>query len=152
MIAYIALGSNLEDRHNLLKTALEKMQQNNIKIIQKSEIIETKAYGKTDQPDFLNQVVKVSTMQEPYTLLETLNKIEKELGRVRKEHWGARTIDLDIIFYEDLVMTSQRLTIPHYDMQHRDFVLSPMVELSPDYIHPVLKKSMQELLEELKNK
>ena len=149
MIVYIALGSNLSNRDNYLIQAIEMMQQNNITVRNKSSVIETKAYGYTDQPDFLNMVIEAETDYSPQELLEQLNIIEKKLNRTREIHWGPRTIDLDIIFYGDEIIKDTNLCIPHIDMQNRFFVLKPLMELNPNIIHPEYNKTAKELYDDL---
>nr|WP_281012970.1 2-amino-4-hydroxy-6-hydroxymethyldihydropteridine diphosphokinase [Pseudothermotoga thermarum] len=130
------MGSNLENRLKNIQNACLLMEKRQIQIVRKSSIYETKPYGKTDQPDFLNCVVEVETTLTPTRLLENLLEIEKILGRVRTEKWGPRTIDLDILLYGNIVFETQNLTIPHYDLLNRQFFLVPLVELKV-FHHPV---------------
>ncbi|PLV57676.1 2-amino-4-hydroxy-6-hydroxymethyldihydropteridine pyrophosphokinase [Thermotoga sp. SG1] len=148
----IALGSNLGDRELNLKTALVKMKERGMSIEKLSSFVETEPYGYTDQPKFLNAVCLVETDLSPRALLNTLLEIEREMGRVRTIKWGPRVIDLDIVFYEDLVVNEEGLTIPHPDAHNRLFVLEPLSEIAPDLVHPVLKKTVRELLMELKQR
>lgn len=145
---YIGLGSNLGDRKENIQTALRRLETTS-HIVKVSEIIETEPYGKTDQPSFLNCVVEIDTNLTPDELLENLLNIEKEMGRVRLEKWGPRVIDLDILFYGNLVIKNERLTIPHYDFEKRIFFVKPMNEIAPDFVHPISLKSMKYLLYEL---
>lgn len=147
--AVIGLGSNLGERDKNIRTALEKMQEKGIELLRVSSVLETEPYGYTNQPKFLNAVCLVETNLTPDQLLDVLLEIEKEMGRVRERKWGPRIIDLDIIFYEDLVLESERLIVPHPDMHNRWFVLAPLAEICPDYVHPKLKKTVRELLQEL---
>lgn len=147
--AYIALGSNLGDRKANLEEAVSCVAAAGIKVVKVSSWLETEPYGVTDQPMFMNGVIQVETEKTPLELLKTLLAIELDMGRVRKRHWGERNIDLDLLLYEDVMMTSKELNLPHPDMQNRDFVLMPLAEITPDLVHPVLKKTAQELLDEL---
>lgn len=146
-IAYIAFGSNMGDKRDNIKKALDKIRKRKINIIKVSSIYETEPYGVLDQDSFLNGVLKIETTLDPNELLQELLDIEKELKRVRKRKWGPRTIDLDIIFYDDLIINEENLKVPHPDMQNRKFVLKPLCDIEPDLCHPVLKKSMKELYE-----
>lgn len=149
-IVYISFGSNIGDREKAIEEALDLIDQNQMKITKRSDIYETEPYGYTDQPVFLNGAVEVETKLTCREVLERLLSIEKEVGRVRKFKWGPRLIDLDIIFFNDEIYDEEDLKVPHTDMQNRDFVLKPLNELCPDFIHPVLKKTIKELLEDLK--
>mgnify|MGYP000981149268 CR=1 FL=1 len=149
-IVYISFGSNIGDREKAIEEALDLIDQNQMKITKRSDIYETEPYGYTDQPVFLNGAVEVETKLTCREVLEKLLNIEKEVGRVRKFKWGPRLIDLDIIFFNDEIYDEEDLKVPHTDMQNRDFVLKPLNELCPDIIHPVLKKTIKELLEDLK--
>ncbi len=147
--AYVALGSNLGDREENLRTALKHLQENGVEVINTSTFIETEPYGVTDQPGFVNAVCQVETELAPLELLRLLLKIEQEMGRVRLRHWGERNIDLDLLLYEDAVLESEELTLPHPDMQNRDFVLIPLAEIAGEVVHPVIGKSIKLLKEEL---
>lgn len=147
--AYIALGSNLGDKEANLRRALELLQQRGVEIVKTSTFISTKPYGVTDQPTFLNGVCEVRTSLAPLALLHTLLGIEQEMGRVRLRHWGERNIDLDLLLYEDVVMDTEELKLPHPDMQNRDFVLMPLAEIAPALVHPVLRKTIKELESDL---
>lgn len=147
--AYIALGSNLGDKEENLRRALELLEEHGVEVVKVSTFICTEPYGVTDQPQFLNAVCQVRTSLEPLALLHTLLGIEQEMGRVRLRHWGERNIDLDLLLYEDVVMDTPELKLPHPDMQNRDFVLLPLFEIAPELIHPVLRKNIRELKEKL---
>ena len=143
--AYVALGSNLGDKEANLRKALELLQERGVEVVKTSSFICTEPYGVTDQPQFLNGVCEVRTSLEPFELLHTLLDIEQEMGRVRLRHWGERNIDLDLLLYEDVVMDTPQLKLPHPDMQNRDFVLLPLAEIAPELVHPILQKSIEEL-------
>lgn len=145
---YLLLGGNLGDRPLYLAQAREHIAAQIGAIIQASALYETAAWGKTDQPAFLNQVLQVQTELTPEQVLQGINHIEQELGRVRQEHWGARVIDIDILFYDDLVLQTQRLTIPHPQLHLRRFTLLPLAEIAPTLEHPGLHKSAARLLQD----
>ncbi|MFC1517054.1 2-amino-4-hydroxy-6-hydroxymethyldihydropteridine diphosphokinase [Candidatus Margulisiibacteriota bacterium] len=150
--AYIGLGSNMTDRKNNLLSAIALLEKDpDLQLLEKSSLLETTPEGKTDQADFLNMVIKIKTSHSPQALLSSLLAIEQELGRVRKEKWGPRTIDLDILLFDDKIISTQELTIPHPFLAKRKFILRSLVELCPNRQHPVLKKTMLELNQELEN-
>lgn len=144
---YLLLGGNLGDRILYLQQARARIAVQVGQIMRRSKLYETAAWGKTNQPAFLNQVLEVQTALTPEQVLQSINAIEQELGRVRQEHWGARVIDIDILFYDDLVLQTQRLTIPHPQLHLRRFTLMPLAEIAPDLVHLVLGKSINKLLE-----
>lgn len=144
--AYVALGSNLGDKEANLRKALELLQERGVEVVKTSSFICTEPYGVTDQPQFLNGVCEVRTSLAPLALLHTLLEIEQEMGRVRLRHWGERNIDLDLLLYEDVVMDTPQLKLPHPDMQNRDFVLLPLAEIASELVHPTLQKTISELV------
>ena len=149
--AYIGLGSNLGNRIENCISALEEIS--NFTVIKNiSSFYETEPMGVEDQPKFINAVAKVSTLLSPLNLLNALKEVERQLGRSRTERWGPRVIDLDLLLYEDFVLQSQELTIPHKELHRRRFVLEPLCEIEPWLEHPVLKKTLSTLLKELKDK
>jgi len=146
--AFLLLGSNLGDRMVNLATARWFIGKNVGQISDSSSIYETGAWGKTDQPDFLNQVIIVNTHLSPQSLMTQLLNIESEMGRERSEKWGERIIDLDILFYDKRIVAQKKLTIPHPGIPTRRFTLCPLQELAPDFIHPVENKTIAQLLNE----
>ena len=150
-IAYIALGSNLGDKEKNLRRALLLLTQQGVEVVRVSSFLSTEPYGVTDQPQFLNAVACVRTSLAPLALLDVLLATELAMGRVRLRHWGERNIDLDLLLYEDVVLDTPRLRLPHPDMQNRDFVLLPLAEIAPELKHPTLQKTICELKEDLMN-
>ena len=148
-IAYIALGSNLGDKEANLRQALKMLLVKGLQIRSVSSFFKTEPYGVTDQPEFINADACVKTDLAPEKLLKLLLDTELEMGRVRLRHWGERNIDLDLLLYDDLIYYSEKLVLPHPDMQNRLFVLQPLSEIAADKIHPVYKKSIQNLLKSL---
>lgn len=142
---HILLGGNLGDREKKLAEARFFINKSIGKIIEVSSIYETAAWGKENQPPFLNQVIIIESNNSPIELLKKLQQTELDLGRVRHEKWSERTIDLDILFIEDLVIDTEQLKVPHPYIQERLFTLIPLSELSPSFNHPILKKRMIEL-------
>ncbi len=141
---FLALGTNLGDREGYLNQAIELIQET-LQDVRIAPFIETKPVGVTDQPDFLNTVLVGYTELEPLDLLDFIKGIEKKVGRQVTYRWGPREIDIDIIFYDDLILKTEILEIPHPRMHERNFVLEPLMKLEPNLVHPVLKKTIQEL-------
>ncbi|HQT21751.1 MAG: 2-amino-4-hydroxy-6-hydroxymethyldihydropteridine diphosphokinase [Sphingobacteriales bacterium 17-39-43] len=148
-ITYLLLGSNLGNRRKYIKSAISEIEAKLGSIAQRSSIYQTASWGKHDQPDFLNQVIELKTILKPQDLLSGILSIEADLGRKRVEKWGSRIIDIDILLYEDQVINEAELIIPHPYLAFRRFCLMPLFEIAPEFIHPVLKKNIQELLLEL---
>lgn len=144
---YLLLGSNLADRQLMLEAAKNQIRQKGITITGESHYYETAAWGNTDQPPFINQVIQLSTIQKPLDLLATILDIELELGRKRFEKWGPRCIDIDILYYNQEICVYDNLKIPHPEIQNRAFALEPLVEIAPEFIHPVFNISNATLLE-----
>jgi 2-amino-4-hydroxy-6-hydroxymethyldihydropteridine diphosphokinase len=145
---FLLLGSNVGDSYNNLRTAIKYIQTDAGVIRQQSSIYRTKAWGKIDQPDFLNQVIQIETTLLPQELLDSVLEIEKKMGRVRKDRWGPRIIDIDILFYNQVIVNFPKLIIPHPEIAARRFTLSPLDELAPDFLHPLLNKTIKELFTE----
>lgn len=142
---YLGLGSNMGDRKAHIRSAQGLINKLIGKIVRKSHLYETQPWGKTDQDPFINQVIMVNTALDPRGLLDTIAKIERELGRERREKWGPRTIDIDVLFYGRRVVRDKGLEIPHPELHKRAFVLVPLLEIAPEYVHPVLKQAIDEL-------
>lgn len=138
------------DRKENLEKSIEALDSfEEIEVTNRSSILETEPYGKTDQPEFMNMCVEINTRMSPLSLLETVLGIEHSLGRVREEVWGPRIIDIDILLYEDLELELDDLSIPHKEMHLRSFVLEPLAEIAPAVKHPTLDKLVIELKEDL---
>ena len=143
-IVYLALGSNLGDRLANLKEAIASLTPQ-LDVKAKSQIYETPPWGYEDQPKFLNQVVRAKTYLEPEQLLKHLKRLEVALGRKESFPNGPRLIDIDILFYDALVLTTSSLILPHPRLQERAFVLLPLMDIDPELVHPVSRKSIREL-------
>lgn len=149
--AYVALGSNMGDRTQYLLDAVEKLQNRSDCRVQKvSSLLETEPYGVTQQEKFMNAVLKMDTLLMPEELLEVLQQIELEANRVRTLRWGPRTLDLDILFYDDEIIEEDHLCVPHIDMANRLFVLQPLEEIAPYKRHPITGKTVKEMIVDLK--
>ena len=146
--AYLLIGGNIGKRELNLERARNLIGEECGELKSLSSIYETAAWGKTDQPMFLNQVLEIITALKPMQLLQQILNIENQMGRTRHEKFGPRIIDIDILFYNDERFNYPLLTIPHPALQYRRFVLTPMNEIAPEFVHPVLKKTIAELLEE----
>ena len=146
-------GHNLGDKNAYIGNGIDELRRiKEIKEVRVSELLVTKPYGGVEQDDFVNGAIALKTLLSPQELLEKLHEIEQHANRERIIHWGPRTLDLDIIFYDKLVYEDENLIIPHIDMQNRDFVLKPLAELCPNYRHPVFGKTVSQLLGELKER
>lgn len=149
-MACVAVGSNIGDKQKYIEDAIDAIAQDEkCRLVKVSDFVRSTAYGEVEQEEFLNGAVMVKTLYTPEELLDKLHKIEQAAGRKRDIHWGPRTLDLDIIFYDDLIMHTDDLMIPHVDMQNRDFVLKPLSQLVPYVKHPILGKTVLQLYEEL---
>lgn len=145
--AYLLLGSNMGNRTQHLANAISFL--NTIGYIKKtSSIYETAAWGKRDQAAFLNQAVLLNTILSPYNLLKNILEIEEKLGRKRVEQYGSRIIDIDILFFDEVIIHTENLVIPHAALTNRKFTLEPLAEIAPDIIHPIYQKTIKILLKE----
>lgn len=150
--AYIALGSNMGDKKKYLEDALTEIKNNKeIRLLSTASFLETEPYGGVEQDNFLNSVCCLETLLSPQGLLDELHRIEQLAGRKREIHWGPRTLDLDIIYYEDRIMATDTLVIPHPDMENRVFVLKPLGEIAPYYRHPVTGRTTLQMLADKKS-
>ncbi len=148
-IAYLLLGSNLGNSVKYLADAADLISSRLGKLTMKSSLYKTASWGKHDQPDFINQVLSLHTKLTPQELLKGILAIELELGRERNERWGSRTIDIDILLYGDLIVNEPALNIPHPFLHERRFTLEPLCEIAPNLVHPSLKRSLIDLLNDL---
>jgi 2-amino-4-hydroxy-6-hydroxymethyldihydropteridine diphosphokinase len=144
-IIYLALGTNLGDRPANLRAAIAALPPA-VTVLVESPVYETPPWGVIDQPAFLNMVLKGVTSLKPVELLSTLKRLETKLGRIPDVRWGPRKIDMDILFYDDLILDKPGLTIPHPRLHERAFVLVPLADLAPDLVHPIFSKPVRELL------
>ena len=150
--ALIAIGSNLgTPKKNCIEAIDIITSSPGIKTISKSSFYQTAPVGNTEQNWFINSVIKISTQLNPDILLAVLLEIESKMGRIRKEKWGPRIIDLDLLFYDNLIIKKKDLTLPHPEIQKRNFVLQPLNEIEENFIHPSLNKSINTLLKESKD-
>lgn len=152
-IVFLSLGTNIGDKKENILTAINNI--NNIKnteILKKSQILETRPFGYTDQDNFLNSCLKIKTLLTPQELLTKLLQIEKDMGRKRLIKWGPRIIDIDILFYDNNIISEDNLSVPHPYITERMFVLEPLSEIAPNFIHPLERKSISTLKKLLENK
>lgn len=150
-LVYFLLGSNLGDRNWYIKEACRLLQETVGKQTQISSIFETQSWGIEDLPDYLNQVIEMETDLSPEIILEKTQAIEEKLHRKRTNRWHSRTIDIDILFYGEAVITLPGLKIPHPELQNRLFTLAPLDELIPNFVHPLLNKTIHQLKQEVKD-
>lgn len=147
-LIYLSLGSNLNDRYANLRRALDELQRY-VRITAVSPVFATQPWGDTDQPPFLNICAAAQTDLAPHELLSRLKTIESDMGREPSRRWGPRLIDIDILFYDKLILKEERLTIPHPRIAERAFVLAPLAVLIPDFRHPETNQSIQEMVEKV---
>lgn len=143
---FLSLGTNIGNKQGNIKTALELLRQKGIKIIKQSGIYLTEPVGVKNQPDFYNLCVEIETQESPGNLLASLKRIELEMGRIKEGHWGPRIIDIDILFYSNIIINSPGLVIPHPEITRRKFVLEPLSEIAGEFNHPVNGLSIIQLL------
>ncbi|MGC8749688.1 2-amino-4-hydroxy-6-hydroxymethyldihydropteridine diphosphokinase [Hydrotalea sp.] len=150
--AYILLGSNLGNRFNYIQQAINEIEQTCGNIILSSSVYETEAWGVSANPPYLNQVIAIQTLFKPEALMQTLLNIEEKLGRVRTQRYADRTIDIDILLIDNLVLTTPILIVPHPAMAERKFVLVPLQEIAPQLTHPVTQISITQMLQQCNDK
>ncbi|HAX61277.1 MAG TPA: 2-amino-4-hydroxy-6-hydroxymethyldihydropteridine diphosphokinase [Elusimicrobia bacterium] len=142
---FLGLGSNRGDRKKNILKAIRLLKKSGQKVLRISSLRETEPYGYKKQKKFLNAVAKLKTKLLPSELFELCKKIEKKIGRKKSFRWGPREIDIDILFFGKKVIENKKFTIPHSDLHNRNFVLTPLVEIAPNFVHPVLKKRVSEI-------
>ena len=143
--AHLLTGANLGDCISTMATALQLLEKRAGQIIKASSLYETEPWGEVEQPNYFNQAIELATALPPIELLKVTKEIERELGRTKQKKWQSRLIDIDILFYAHLQITSSELTIPHPHIHRRNFVLIPMLEIAPLKRHPIFKKTIEEL-------
>jgi len=148
---FLLLGGNLGDRHLFLEQAIQHIENDIAPVLKASSVYETESWGKTGAPDYLNQVIMLQTNLSAQTILQKILNIENILGRSRGEKWGSRTIDIDILFYGQAIINEPGLHIPHPELHNRRFTLAPLAEIAPDWTHPVFKKNILQLKNQLKD-
>jgi 2-amino-4-hydroxy-6-hydroxymethyldihydropteridine diphosphokinase len=148
---FLLLGSNLGDRELYLRTAINSLQQHVGRVSKQSSVYQTQAWGRTTEPDYLNQVILLETNLSPRDVLSKILNIEMELGRRREEKWGSRTMDIDILFYADDIIDEPGLIIPHPELHKRRFTLEPLNEIAPEMMHPLLNRTISKLKNDLED-
>ncbi|MGV8878321.1 MAG: 2-amino-4-hydroxy-6-hydroxymethyldihydropteridine diphosphokinase [Sphingobacteriaceae bacterium] len=148
---FLLLGSNIGNREVYLKDAADQIFLKLGKVIKYSSVYETQSWGRQDAPDYLNQVIQIQTDKDPEMILNLILQIEKDLGRERKEKYGSRTIDIDILFYGNQIIDLPDLKVPHPELHRRRFTLTPLAEIAPGLMHPVIEKSVLALCKQLKD-
>jgi 2-amino-4-hydroxy-6-hydroxymethyldihydropteridine diphosphokinase len=147
-VVYLGIGSNVGRREDNCLRAISFLEKNGLKITKRSALYETEPWGVKDQPEFINMAVEAETDVSPRELLSLIKKIESEMGRLPGKKWGPRVIDIDILLYDMLIMNEDELIIPHPLMHERMFVLAPLSEIAPEKVHPVINRTIRELLKE----
>ena len=151
--AYIGLGSNEGNRIENINSAVKEIESlKECRVISISSFYESSPFGNVKQNNFINAVVKIATKDDHLSLLKKLKDIEQKLGRIKRERWGPREIDIDILFFNDLIFSNEFITLPHEGVIYRDFVLIPLCEIEPDIVHPVFNKKVCEFIDDLKIK
>ena len=151
-IAFLGIGSNEGDRLKNIKQSIELISELDGRDIEAvSSLYETSPFGNLNQRNYLNAVIKISTSLIPHELFIKSKEIEKKIGRIHREKWGSREIDLDILFYNDLILSDEIITLPHKGIIYRDFVMIPLIEIEPELIHPVFNKKVSEFIPGLKS-
>ena len=145
---FIGIGSNLGNRIENCNEGLEQISKMS-EIVKTSSLYESEPVGVENQPKFINAVVHIKTLLSPFNLLDSLKLIEKKVGRKKTFRWGPRVLDLDILFYDKLILNDEKLTIPHSELHNRIFTLMPMAEIEPNFEHPTINKSVDKLLNDL---
>lgn len=152
-IAYLGLGSNVGDRYRNLSSAVRLLSSStDCQIEAVSSVYETKPFGISNQENFFNAVIKIRTGLEPLELFAKAKEIEKKIGRKMRGKWGPREIDIDILFFNDLIFSDEIITLPHKGVINRDFVIIPLIEIEPEFIHPVFNKKLSDYLIDVKEK
>lgn len=146
---YLGIDSNLGDRIGYIQQAVKMLEDSNIKVEESSSFYETEPFGQKNQPWFINAAIKIKTSLNPLELLKKCQQIEDKLGRVRNIKWGERVIDIDILLYENEIIETKELSIPHISTYNRSCTLVPLLEIAEDVIHPVLKKTIDEIYQNL---
>ena len=148
---FLQIGSNIGDRYSNLMTCVKNIELFTGKIINKSKIYVSECWGVQNQRDYFNMVVAVKSIYNPFKVLKIISKIENDMGRIRKKKWDSRIIDIDILFFGKQIIKSKELIIPHEHLYKRMFVLRPLADIAPFFIHPELKKNIKQLIKECKD-
>jgi len=148
---FLQIGSNIGDRYSNLMTCIKNIELFTGKIINKSKIYVSECWGVQNQRDYFNMVVAVKSIYNPFKVLKIISKIENDMGRIRKKKWDSRIIDIDILFFGKQIIKSKELIIPHEHLYKRMFVLRPLADIAPFFIHPELKKNIKQLIKECKD-